>query len=87
MGYASAHFNEPMKEIEKRAWQCGPAPNTECKCHGTLWFGAAKRPDNKAEVKTWEEMRFFKHVSKQQAGFALCNSKEFGTDPLPGIPK
>lgn len=76
-----------MKDMTKKAWKCGKAPNTECKCHGTLWLGAAKRPDNKAEVKTWEEFRYFKHLPKSKAGFALCNPKEFGSDPLPGLPK
>jgi hypothetical protein len=83
-GYLSNRYAEPMKDLTDKAWKCGAAPNTECKCHGTLYLGAAKRPDNQKPISSWEEFRLFKTVTKQNAGFSLCNAADFGSDPHPG---
>jgi hypothetical protein len=84
VGYASTHFNAPMKDTSLKAWKCGAAPNTECKCHGVLHLGLAKRPDTKKHIKTWDEFRLFKTVSKSNSDYSLCNASDFGSDPHPG---
>jgi len=57
LGFGQAHFNEVMKDSTKTAWKCGTGAKQTCKCHGTLWYGPTKRPDDKKAIETWESMR------------------------------
>jgi hypothetical protein len=54
LGHGQAHFNESLKDTSKTAWKCGAGAKQTCKCHGTLWYGATTRPDNKKPIETWE---------------------------------
>jgi hypothetical protein len=83
MGY-NTKYGEVIKDVEARAWKCGNAPATECKCQGTLYLGLLKRPDNKEEITKWEDFRYFKTIPKTDQGFSLCNPSDFGADPGEG---
>lgn len=64
-GYSQAHFSEKMKDTTKTAWKCGAGAKQSCKCHGTLWYGATKRPDDKKPIETWDQLRQWKTVTKE----------------------
>jgi hypothetical protein len=54
-----------MKDTTKTAWKCGAGAKQSCKCHGTLWYGATKRPDDKKPIETWEQLRQWKTLHKE----------------------
>ena len=71
--------NEPFK--------CASKSNESCKCPGTMWFGTAVRPDTKASIETFDEMREWKTVSQETDDWQSCNAIDFGSDPMPGMDK
>ena len=77
-----------MKADSKQTtWEC--KHNTQCKCHGTLWYGSAERLDDKKPIATFEEFRHFKTIAKDvgDSNWTACNTAIVGTDPHPGRPK
>ena len=83
LGFGQAHFNEIMKDTTKSAWKCGEGAKQSCKCHGTLWYGATVRPDDKKPIETWESMRQWKTVKKESEEWMSCTDANFGSDPWP----
>jgi len=72
-----------MKDTSSRAWKCGEGAKTSCKCHGTLWYGATTRPDNNKPIVAWEDMRFWKTLTKESGEWLQFSDDEFGGDPWP----
>ncbi len=72
-----------MKDTKKKAWKCGEGAKTSCKCHGTLYYGPTKRPDNDKDIKDWEDMREWKTLEKESNEWLSCSEDEFGGDPWP----
>jgi hypothetical protein len=72
-----------MKDTTKNAWKCGEGAKQSCKCHGTLWYGATKRPDNKKPIESWNDMRMWKTLSKESEEWMSCTDANFGSDPWP----
>jgi hypothetical protein len=86
IGWTDAKYKAAVS-YKKKAWKCGNAPNVECKCHGTLWLGAATRLDNGKEITKWEDFRLFAMLEKtgiDPGTPTMCNGIAFGKDPLPG---
>jgi hypothetical protein len=83
-GINQARFKDAMKDVEKGAWKCGVGAKQSCKCHGTLWYGPTKAPDDKkTEISTWEALRHWKTLSKSSEEWMSCTDAEFGGDPWP----
>jgi hypothetical protein len=72
-----------MKDTTKTAWKCGAGAKQSCKCHGTLWYGATKRPDDKKPIETWEQLRQWKTLHKESEEWQSCTDANFGSDPWP----
>jgi hypothetical protein len=73
-----------MKEATKKAWKCGEGAKQTCKCHGTLWYGATVRPDDKKPIDTWEDLRQWKTLTKESEEWQSCTDANFGgVDPWP----
>jgi hypothetical protein len=72
-----------MKDSTKAAWKCGAGAKQSCKCHGTLWYGATKRPDDKKPIETWEDLRQWKTLTKETEEWQSCTDANFGSDPWP----
>lgn len=68
-------------------FKCAATARDSCMCPGTLWFGAATRPDNGAKIETFEEMREWRTVSADSDDWQSCSAIEFGSDPLPDVDK
>lgn len=83
VGHAQANYSEVMKDTTKAAWLCGKGAKQSCKCHGTLWYGATERPDDKKPVATFDELREWKTLSKSSDEWMSCTDAEFGGDPWP----
>ena len=83
LGFGQAHFNEPMKDTTKKAWKCGTGAKQSCKCHGTLWYGATKRPDDKKPIDSWDDLKQWKTLTKESEEWMSCTDANFGSDPWP----
>ena len=58
---------------------CADKETTTCKCPGTVWLGLKNRLDNGQRIKTWEEFRQWKTLSKTKPQeFIQCSKREFG---------
>jgi hypothetical protein len=72
-----------MKDTKKKAWKCGEGATSQCKCHGTLWYGPTIAPDSKKPLDTWEKMREWKTLTKESEEWMSCTDSNFGSDPWP----
>lgn len=52
-----------------------------------MWFGLSSRPDTKAKIETFDEMREWKTVSQETDDWMSCSAVDFGSDPMPGQDK
>merc|ERR1712222_49302 len=73
--------------MDNAPFKCAEKANESCKCPGTMWFGVSTRPDNKAKIETFEEMREWKTVSQETDDWQSCSAVDFGSDPMPGFDK
>lgn len=87
MGYKNPVYAASLVDADNKPFKCAEKANESCKCPGTMWFGTATRPDNKAKIETFEEMREWKTVSQETDDWQSCSAVDFGSDPMPGFDK
>lgn len=87
IGYRNPMFANSLVDKDNKPFKCAEKANESCKCPGTMWFGAGTRPDNKAKIETFEEMREWKTVSQETDDWQSCSAVDFGSDPMPGFDK
>ena len=86
-GYRNPVYAASLVDKDNKPFKCAEKANESCKCPGTMWFGVATRPDNKAKIETFEEMREWKTVSQETDDWQSCSAVDFGSDPMPGFDK
>lgn len=86
IGYKDPSFVQGRDEYTE-PWFCGATEYTNCGCQGTLYMGPKNRPDNNEPIKTFDEMRYWKTISKEVDDWTMCSSKGMGGDPWPDAPK
>lgn len=87
MGYKNPVYAASVTDKDNKPFKCASKANESCKCPGTMWFGLASRPDTKAKIESFEEMREWKTVAQETDDWMSCSAVDFGSDPMPGADK
>lgn len=87
VGYKDLELAASIVDPDNEPWQCATAPSGSCLCPGVMWFGLAVRPDNEANIETFDEFREWRTIAIEKEGWQTCSVAEFGADPGPGRPK
>ena len=87
VGYKNPVYVASVTDKDNKPFKCASKANESCKCPGTMWFGLSTRPDTKAKIETFDEMREWKTVSQETDDWMSCSAVDFGSDPMPGQDK
>lgn len=86
LGYKDPSFVSGRDQYTE-PWFCGATEYTNCQCQGTMYMGAKNRPDNGAPIKTFDEMRQWRTITKETDDWTMCDTKGMGGDPWPDAGK
>lgn len=82
IGFKDPSFVSERDEYHE-PWFCGATEYSNCMCEGTMYMGPLTRPDNGEEIKTFDDMRNWKTLTKETDNWTMCSAKDFGSDPWP----
>lgn len=87
VGYKNTALAASVVNEKNKPFKCASGASEACNCPGTTWLGLAVRPDNKAKIESFEEMREWRTASKQSEGWVQCSASDFDSDPMQGVDK